>query len=165
MTSSPEPMFRFENHFAEMFLIRPSTKIGKIVPVHCTKWPPELKIEILLNNFFSWTYGQILISFYRNVPYKALYQHCSNCSGPLPKMAPELKIENPLNNFFSWTGGQIWKSFYRIVSYKALYQNCSNRFGSLHNMSARAKSRNSFIRLLLLNQWADLKIVSQNCSL
>ena len=42
LTSPPRPMAWFQNNFTEMFLGWPSTKITKMVPVCCTKWPPEL---------------------------------------------------------------------------------------------------------------------------
>ena len=46
-------MAGFQNNFTEMFLSSPFTKIAKMIPLHKTKWPPELKIEKnILNDIF-----------------------------------------------------------------------------------------------------------------
>ena len=42
-----------------------------------------------------------------------------------------------------------------------LYQNCSNRSAPLNKMAARAKNRNTFKQLLLLNQKMDFEKIIQ----
>ena len=59
-TSPPKPLDGLWNNFTGRFLGWPSTKIAQIVPLCGTRWPPELKIEKPLNDFFSWTRGWIL---------------------------------------------------------------------------------------------------------
>ena len=51
------------------------------------------------------------------------------------------------------------------VPWVTLYQNCLNRSAQMNKMAARAKNRKTFKRLLLLNQWIDFEIISQDCSL
>ena len=46
-----------------------------------------------------------------------------------------------------------------------LYQNCLNGFAPLNKMAARDKTRKPVKQHLLQGQWADFKIISQNCSL
>ena len=59
MSYPPRPMAPFQNNVAEMFLGWASTKIAKIVPLHSTKWPPELKTEKPLNKISSQTNATI----------------------------------------------------------------------------------------------------------
>ena len=53
------------------------------------------------------------------------------------------------------------------ISCVTLYQNCSNRFAWMNKMAARATNRKkeTFKRLLLVNQWMDFEIISHECSL
>ena len=67
-------MAQFQNNFAEMFLLWPCTKLAKMVPLHWTRWPPELKIENNLNDISSQADGSISKQFHRNVPLMVLYQ-------------------------------------------------------------------------------------------
>ena len=46
-----------------------------------------------------------------------------------------------------------------------LYQNCSDCSALLNKMAARAKDRNTFKRLFLLNQKMDFEIIIQECFL
>ena len=52
-------MAQFQNSFTEMFLLCPSTKIAKMVPLGQTKWPLELKIAKPLNAVSSADSGPI----------------------------------------------------------------------------------------------------------
>ena len=45
-----------------------------------------------------------------------------------------------------------------------VYQNCLNRFALLNKMAARAKNREIFKRLILLNQYIDFEIILQEGS-
>ena len=80
-------MRRFWNNYTGMFLRWLSTKIAQTVSLHWTRWPPELKIEKPLNDFFSWTRRWILKELYRNVSWVTLYKNCSKNSTTLNKMA------------------------------------------------------------------------------
>ena len=59
-TSPPKWLDGFWNNFTGRFLGWPFTKIAQTVSLRWTKWPPELKIEKPLNDFFSWTRRWIL---------------------------------------------------------------------------------------------------------
>ena len=98
-TSSAISMDRFWNNFTGMFLRWLSTKIAQTVPLHWTRWPPELKIEKPLNDFFSLTSASILKKIYRKVPWVTLYQNCSNRSAPLNKMAARAKNRKTYKRF------------------------------------------------------------------
>ena len=128
-----------------MFLRWLSTKIAQTVPLHWTRWPPELKIEKPLNEFSSLTSASILKNFtgrFLGWPSTKIAQTVPLCWTRWP---PELKIEKPLNDFFSWTRGWILKSLYRNVSWVTLYQNCSNDSATLNKMAARAINRNKLL--------------------
>ena len=71
-----------------------STKIGQIVPLRCTRWLPELKIEKRLNDISSVTAWPILTKLHRNDRWVSLYQNWSNRSAPLHKMAAKAKNRN-----------------------------------------------------------------------
>ena len=59
-TSSAKSVDRFWNNCIGMFLRWLSTKLAQTVPLHWTRWPPELKIEKALNDFASLTSASIL---------------------------------------------------------------------------------------------------------
>ena len=71
--------------------IVPWEVLYQIVPLCCTKWPPELKLEKTSNNIFSVTTGRISTKLDRIVLWEVFYQNCSNCSTPLHKMATRAK--------------------------------------------------------------------------
>ena len=48
---------QIQNNFMQIFLIKPSTKLTKGLHYTKTKWWPELKTEVSLNNIY-WTSGQ-----------------------------------------------------------------------------------------------------------
>ena len=50
----------FWKNFTGMFLRWLFTKIAQLVPLHWTRWPPELKGEKPFNDFFSLTSASIL---------------------------------------------------------------------------------------------------------
>ena len=89
-------MHRFWNNFTGRFLRWPSTKIAQTVPLHWTRWPPVLKLEKPLNDFFSWTRRWILKWLYRNASWVTLYQNCSNDSAMLNMMAARAINRNKL---------------------------------------------------------------------
>jgi hypothetical protein len=74
-----------------MFLGWSFIKIAQMVLVHCTIWPPQLKIAKSLNDISSETDRQILMKLDRIVPWVVLNQNCSNGSGPLHNMAARAK--------------------------------------------------------------------------
>ena len=76
MTSSPKPLGQCQNHLTQMFLLCPFTKIAKMIPLHWTRWPPELKIE----KIFKW---QLHLGPWPD--FKTISQKCSSY-GPLPKL-------------------------------------------------------------------------------
>ena len=44
----------FQNNFTWVFLLSTSTKIAKMVPLHQTRWPPELEISLGNNLNYAW---------------------------------------------------------------------------------------------------------------
>ena len=83
-------MARFQNNFTEMFLGWPYTSIAKKVPLHWTKWPPELKMEtfklhLLLNQLTD---------------FNIIEQKCS-LGDPLPKLLKPLRSAEQ-NGMNSW---------------------------------------------------------------
>ena len=48
------------------------------------------------------------------------------------------------------------------VPWVTLYQNCLNRSARMNKMATRAKNIKTFKRLLLLTQWMDFEIISQD---
>ena len=105
-------MHRFCNNDTGMFLRWLSTKIAQIVPLHWTRWPPELKIEKPLNDFFSWTRKWILKELYRIVSWVTLYQNCSNDSAMLNKMAARAINRNKLlTTSAAKSVDRFWKNF------------------------------------------------------
>ena len=102
MTSPPLLQGGFQPKFIELFLWRSSSKIVHIVPLRCTKWPPELKIEeknfkqnllpqFASNDISSVTTGRTSTKLDRIIPWEVFYQNCSNRSAPLHKMATRAK--------------------------------------------------------------------------
>ena len=96
MISPPKRLDGFWNNCTWRFLGWPSTETAQTVPLCWTRWPPELKIEKALNDFFSWTRRWIVKLLYRNVSWVTLYQNCSNDSATLNKMAARAINRNKL---------------------------------------------------------------------
>ena len=95
-----------------MYLRWLSTKIAQTVRLCWTRWPPELKIEKPLNDFFSWTRRWILKLLYRNASWVTLYQNCSNDSAPLNKMAARAINRNKLiTTTSSKSVDRFWNNF------------------------------------------------------
>ena len=76
---------RLQSNMTGLILRKSSIKIAQIVPLCCTKWPPELKLEDLL------TSGQISTKVDRIILLEVLLQNSSNHSGLLHKMATRAK--------------------------------------------------------------------------
>ena len=78
MTSPPEQLVQIQNNFKEMILMMPSTKIDQNVKLSCTTWPPQLKIEISLNDI-SLVTGQYTILCARtqvSIPWPSGWPSC-----------------------------------------------------------------------------------------
>jgi hypothetical protein len=74
-----------------MFLGWSFIKFASMVSVHCTRWPPEVKIEKPLNDFSSETDDRIAMKLDRNVTWVVLNQNSPNSSGLLHNMGTRAK--------------------------------------------------------------------------
>ena len=143
-------MGRFQNNFTGMFLGWPFTKIAKMV-LHCwTKWPPDLKIEKLVKRHLL--LGQL-------ADFKIISQKCS-LDDPLLKLLKWFHSTFPprpmgwfQNNF---TGMFLGWPFAKIAKMVLLRWTKG---------PSKLKIEKPFKRHLLLGQWADFKIITQECSL
>ena len=156
MTSPPKPMAWFQNNFTERFLRWPSIKIAKMVTLHWTKWPPELKVE-----------KHLLLGQWPD--FKIISQKCS-LGDPLPKLLKWFRsaeqsctkakknhlrprpVARFINNFTEMFLGQPSIKIAKMVP--------------LHWTKCPPKLKiDKTFKRHLLGQWLDLKIISQKCSL
>ena len=105
-------MHGFWNNYTGMFLRWLSTKIAQNILLCWARWPPELKIEKPLKDFFSWTRRLILKQLYRNVSWVTLYQNCSNDSTMLNNMSARAINRNKLLTISSAKSvDRFWNNF------------------------------------------------------
>ena len=155
-------VYRFWNNFTGRFLGWPSTKIAQTVLLCWTRWPPELKIEKPLNDFFSWTRRWILKSLHRNVTWVTLYQKCSNDFALLNKMAARAINRNKLlTTSAAKSVDRFWNNFTGM--FLRWHSTKIAQSVRLHwtRWPPELKNRKTFKRLLLLNQCSNLEIILQ----
>ena len=97
---------RFWNNVTGRFFGWPSTKIAQTVLLRWTRWPPELKIEKPLNDFFSRTRED---GFWNS--WMTLYQNCSKNSATLNKMAARAINRNMLLTTSAKSVDRFWNNF------------------------------------------------------
>ena len=83
-----------------MFLLKPFTKMAKMVPLSWTKWPQEQNIEKSLNDISSLAIGPIS-KWFHACPFTKIAKMFPLCWS---KWSPELKIDKPLNDISKASG-------------------------------------------------------------